>query len=277
MEASAKATPPGTRTAVIIEDEADIRAALEGILTSAGFTVHAFERGMEGVEGVRAQQPDIVTLDLSLGDIDGFEVARQVRQFSDAYIVILSARTQELDTLLGLEAGADDYVTKPFRPRELRYRVEALLRRPRTRSTPNATESAPPGIPARRSAPEAAEESVPLAAAPDAPTGLEHNGLHLNAETRTVELSGTELRLTRSEFDLLFALMKNGRTVLTKDELSRSLHSDQAPDGYWSDADGRAIHVHITNLRRKLGDAAANPRWVETVRGVGYRLAGRSH
>jgi len=264
MEASAPTVAPGSRTAVIIEDDADIRTALEGILAAAGFTVHSFEGGLDGVEGVRTQRPDVVTLDLGLGDIDGFEVARQVRLFSDAYIVILSARTQELDTLLGLEAGADDYVTKPFRPRELRYRVEALLRRPRNRADSAVPPTAVPHGPS--------PEQLPVSEAPATGDAFEHNGLRISVDSRTVELSGTEIRLTRSEFDLLCELMKNGRTVLTKDELSRSLHGG-GTEGYLSEADGRALHVHITNLRRKLGDVAASPRWVETVRGVGYRLA----
>ncbi|MFJ6537778.1 response regulator transcription factor [Paenarthrobacter sp. NPDC091711] len=268
MEVSAQAPAPGSRTAVIIEDEADIRMALIGIFKEAGFTVHAFESGLEGVEGVRSRQPDVVTLDLGLADIDGFEVARQVRQFSDAYIVILSARTQELDTLLGLEAGADDYVTKPFRPRELRYRVEALLRRPRGRNGSPIT--------AQLLAVDFASSPAP-AEARELPAGdevLEHNGLRLSVQARTVELAGAELALTRSEFDLLHALLRAGRTVLTKDALAQVLRGTQAsPDGFWSDADAKAIHVHITNLRRKLGDSATSPFWVETVRGVGYRLA----
>ena len=266
MEVSAQPPASGSRTAVIIEDEADIRMALIGIFKEAGFTVHAFESGLDGVEGVRSRQPDVVTLDLGLADIDGFEVARQVRQFSDAYIVILSARTQELDTLLGLEAGADDYVTKPFRPRELRYRVEALLRRPRGRNaSPIAAQFlAVDFAPAPAQALEwRANDEV-----------LEHNGLHLSVQARTVELAGAELALTRSEFDLLHALLRAGRNVLTKDALAQVLRGTPASqDSFWSDADGKAIHVHITNLRRKLGDSAASPLWVETVRGVGYRLA----
>lgn len=264
MGASARAVTAGIRTAVIIEDDADIRMVLEGIFVAAGFTVHAFERGLDGVEGVRTRHPDVVTLDLGLGDIDGFEVARQVRQFSDAYIVILSARTQELDTLLGLEAGADDYVTKPFRPRELRYRVEALLRRPRNRIDSAVTRSAVPDLPH--------DQQTPALQVPAGGVVLEYNGLHLSVDTRTVQLSGTEVRLTRSEFDLLYELMRNGRKVLTKDELSRTLRGG-GTQGYLSEADGRALHVHITNLRRKLGDMAGSPCWIETVRGVGYRLA----
>lgn len=264
MEAFTPQAVPGGRTAVIIEDEADIRTALAGIFSTAGFTVHTFGTGLDGVEGVRDQHPDIVTLDLGLGDIDGFEVARRVRLFSDAYILMLTARTQELDTLLGLEAGADDYVTKPFRPRELRYRVEALLRRPRTRNDSPQTQDAAPQTTAPMSPEVSGQAALP---------SLEHNGLNLYPETRTVELAGAPLSLTRSEFCLLQALLASGRKVLGKDELGKCLRGETSSDGFWSEADGRAIHVHIANLRRKLGDSASTPRWVETVHGVGYRLA----
>jgi DNA-binding response OmpR family regulator len=265
MELSNQFSGPSARTAVVIEDEPDIRDALENIFTTAGFAVHAFGSGLAGVEGVRQQQPDVVTLDLGLGDIDGFEVARRVRLFSDAYILILSAREQELDTLLGLEAGADDYVTKPFRPRELRYRVEALLRRPRTRIGTLAA--------AGVQAPDPVGD-LPETATPGARTVLEHNGLRLSPVTRTAQLAGTELALTRSEFDLLEALLNGGRNVCTKNQLARLLRGElEREDAYWSASDAQSVHVHVANLRRKLGDSPNNPRWVETVRGVGYRLA----
>jgi DNA-binding response OmpR family regulator len=264
METSLHSHGPSSRTAVVIEDEPDVRAVLENIFTSAGFAVHAFASGLEGVEGVRQREPDVVTLDLGLGDIDGFEVARRVRLFSDAYILILSASAQELDTLLGLEAGADDYVTKPFRPRELRYRVEALLRRPRTRiNTTTATAQVPePGGDPTDTAP------------PSRAAVLEHNGLRLCPVTRTAQLGGVELSLTRSEFDLLQELLTGGRNVCTKNQLAQVLRGDQeCRNAYWSANDAQSVHVHVANLRRKLGDSSAKPRWVETVRGVGYRLA----
>ena len=119
------------RTAVIVEDDLDIRELISTVLSSSGFTVHTASSGMEGVAAIKRHNPDVVTLDLGLPDIDGFEVARQVRRFSDTYIIMLTARAEELDTLLGLETGADDYLTKPFRPRELRARITAMLRRPR--------------------------------------------------------------------------------------------------------------------------------------------------
>ena len=119
------------RTAVIVEDDAEIRELLQTVLGQAGFTTEAAATGVEGVELVRRTDPVVTTLDVSLPDIDGFEVCRRIRRVSDTYVVMLTARTDEIDTLLGLDAGADDYQTKPFRPRELRARIEALLRRPR--------------------------------------------------------------------------------------------------------------------------------------------------
>src|SRR3954453_14045355 len=133
------------RVAVVVEDDADIRDLVSVVLGSPGFDVHTAATGTAGIEAVREHRPAIITLDLSLPDIDGFEVARQVRQFSDAYIIMLTARAEELDTLLGLESGADDYLTKPFRPRELRARVTAMLRRPRGGQPAAAPAAGPAG------------------------------------------------------------------------------------------------------------------------------------
>jgi DNA-binding response OmpR family regulator len=120
------------RVAVVVEDDEDIRALLAEILGQSGFIVHQAGTGADGVAAVREHEPVVVTVDLGLPDFDGYEVTRRVRTFSDAYVVMLTARAEEIDTLMGLESGADDYLTKPFRPRELRARVEAMLRRPRT-------------------------------------------------------------------------------------------------------------------------------------------------
>ena len=266
------------RVAVIIEDDKDIRDLLHAVLQQSGFEVHASPTGSEGVEAVRTHNPAVVTLDLGLPDIDGFEVIRQLRLFSDAYIVMLTARAEELDTLMGLEAGADDYVTKPFRPRELRARISAMMRRPRKdgASPASGTEAAAPaavqtGLPA--SAPQPA---VP-AAAPVPPEGTDifrHNGLVLDAGTRTTMLGGRHVDLTRTEFDLLQALLESGRRVRSKTDLVRRLRGEEYHTGsYISEADERTVEVHVGNLRRKLGDDSRSPRWLETVRGVGYRLA----
>lgn len=241
---------------MVIEDDADIRFLLEVTLGQAGFTVTTAPTGQAGVDAVRELQPVITTLDISLPDFDGFEVARRIRAFSDTYILMLTGRADEIDTLLGLEAGADDYVTKPFRPREIRARIEAMLRRPRA----VAGEPAAVGSPEE---PEAQDEAV-----------LVHGDLRLDRDARVVELGGNPLELTRSEFDILTALLSNPRRVLTKSQLAGVLWSESYDTGVEAtDADRRSVEVHVANLRRKLGEDASSPRYVETVRGVGYRLA----
>jgi DNA-binding response OmpR family regulator len=260
------------RVAVVIEDDADIRNLLAAILDQAGFRCHTCESGQEGIAAVRTYDPILTTLDISLPGIDGFEVARQIRSFSSTYIIMLSARDEEIDTLMGLDAGADDYLTKPFRPRELRARIEAMLRRYVTPVQAAAAAAA-------------AAEPAPAAAAPakaaakpepedDAASGwISHNGLRINPDMWLVDLDGAPLELTRSEFDLLLAIMSGNRRVISKDTLALELRGDYATSGYVSDSDLRAVEVHMANLRRKLNDPVASPRYIETVRGVGYRLA----
>ncbi|WP_104104473.1 response regulator transcription factor [Arthrobacter sp. 08Y14] len=269
------------RVAVIIEDDKDIRDLLNAVLQQSGFKVFTAPNGTEGVEAVRAHNPTVVTLDLGLPDIDGFEVIRQLRLFSDAYIVMLTARAEELDTLMGLEAGADDYITKPFRPRELRARISAMLRRPRAseETATTAPQTAVPDAPGASA--QAAPPAAPAAAAPaEAGAGAQeagqfrHNGLSLDFGTRTTEIDGKPVELTRTEFELLHAVLEGGRRVRTKTDLVRRLRGDEYDaGGFISEADERTVEVHVGNVRRKLGDDSRSPRWLETVRGVGYRLA----
>lgn len=259
-----------SRTAVVIEDDADIRELIELVLVQSGFTVHAAGDGLTGVELVREHTPEVITLDVGLPDIDGLEVTRRVRQFSDAYIVMLTARSEEADTLLGLDAGADDYLIKPFRPRELRARVAAMLRRPRAAAD---TVAAEPAAPAAAAAAPAAASTTPGFTAEEG-TVYSHNGLTLAVETREVSLNGVELQLTRTEFDLLASLLSSGRRVRSKADLVAELHSDEySVTGRVDEAEERAVEVHLGNLRRKLDDNPRTPQWIETVRGVGYRLA----
>ena len=242
------------RVAVVIEDEEDIRSLLSTVLAQAGFEVHGAGNGADGVELVRAHHPLVTTLDVNMPGMDGFETAKRIRAISSTYIVMLSARTEEIDALQGLEAGADDYVAKPFRPRELRARIDAMLRRPR-----NVTPA----------------DADPAPAAGVAPDGewLEHHGLRLNAETHIVTVDDDDVELTRSEFDILADLLVAGRRVRAKSDLALMLRGDQyAVNDFVSDSDARAIEVHMANLRRKLGESPSQPRWIETVRGVGYRL-----
>jgi DNA-binding response OmpR family regulator len=239
------------RVAVVIEDEEDIRSLLTAVLAQAGFEVYGAPDGYAGLELVREHQPLVTTLDVNMPGIDGFETAKRIRAISATYIVMLSARTEEIDALQGLEAGADDYVAKPFRPRELRARIDAMLRRPRHHVAATA----------------------PGASGEIAGEWLEHQGLRLNTDMRIVTVDGDDLELTRSEFDILADLLAAGRRVRGKSDLALMLRGEQFTGvEFVSDSDARAIEVHVANLRRKLGESPTNPRWIETVRGVGYRL-----
>jgi len=248
--------------AVVIEDDADVRNLLEGVLTQAGFEVHSAVDGRTGVDVVRSKQANVVTLDIGLPDIDGFEVLRRIRNFSNAYVVMLTGRTEEPDLLSALNAGADDYIAKPFRPRELRARVAAMMRRPRHEADGQN--------------PSTSWGQTPAPAAHAEPGVLQHNGLLLNHRTRTVEIKGQPLGLTRSEFDLLHVLLKGGGAVCTRADLVRAVRGEfYDRETYISEADERAVEVHVGNLRRKLKEDQLSPRWLQTVRGVGYRLAPR--
>lgn len=250
---------------MVIEDDADVRNLLSAILHEAGFTCVPAASGVEGINAVRVHQPILTTLDVSLPGIDGFEVARRIRSFSTTYVIMLSARNEEIDTLMGLDAGADDYLTKPFRPRELRARIEAMLRRHR-HDYPSAATQSDRGLAA---GPGGLAGAV---ATPEDGAWLSHNGLRINSDMWLCDLDGAPVELTRSEFDLLLALMEGNRRVIAKESLALELRGE-SPGGYVSDADRRAVEVHMANLRRKLNDAVSAPRFIETVRGVGYRLA----
>ncbi|MFJ4037383.1 response regulator [Microbacterium sp. NPDC090007] len=295
------------KTAVIVEDDPDIRHLLVEVLESAGFSTVSVGNGIDGVRAVIAYQPLITTLDVNMPGIDGFEAARRIRQQSDTYIIMLTGLEEEADVVLGLGAGADEYVVKPFRPRELRARIEALLRRPR--SGDQATSTAPrqdsvgPSFPAPRpETPASAPAPQPTAAvvvpssqgpeprttsagtdiahrapagelAPNGGTWIAHRDLQLDPDSRLVRVAGEELDLTRTEFDLLATLMESKRRVRSKADLTLVLRGESYVTSYFvGEADKRAIEAHMTNLRRKLGDNPANPRYIETVRGVGYRL-----
>jgi DNA-binding response OmpR family regulator len=246
------------RVAIVVEDDEDIRVLLAAILAQSGFEVHVAETGWEGIGLVQAHAPDLVTLDVGLPDIDGFEVVRRVRlRNADVHIVIVTARTDEIDAIQGLEIGADMYITKPFRPRELRAHVEAMMRRRRKRGSP-------------------APRAVSLTAAKPVERNemLELNGLVLDPSEHSVSVDGAAVPLTPSEFLLLHVLLSGGRLVRSKAELVRFLRGDGFDSGTLVvPADERAVEVHVGNLRRKLGDRTGEPRWIETVRGIGYRAA----
>jgi DNA-binding response OmpR family regulator len=230
-----------TWSAVIVDDDPHIRALIAELLRQSGFEITEAATGSEGLAAVREVQPDVVTLDLNLPDLDGIEVCRRMREITDAYVVMLTARPDEIDRLMGLEIGADDYLTKPFSPRELRARIAAMLRRPRS-----------------------AGGSV---AALDGPAGtLRHSGLEVDVEGRLALLDGAELELTRTEFDLLATLLSGPRRVWPRETLLRTVWGTE-----WV-SDGHLVEVHMANLRRKLGDDPRSGRYIRTVRGVGYRL-----
>ncbi|MFU8839967.1 MAG: response regulator [Nitriliruptoraceae bacterium] len=226
-------TPP--ITVVVVDDERPLVDLLGRYLRREGYEVHAAYDGAEALEVIGRVHPDVIVLDLMLPGIDGLEVARRVREDADPYIVMLTARTEEVDRIVGLRVGADDYVTKPFSPNELVARIQAMLRRPR-RTAPVADE-------VRR-----------------------FGELEIDAAAREVRLSGALVELTRLEFDLLDTLSAQPRVVFSKEQLL---------DHVWGSAayrDDHVVAVHIANLRRKLGDTSDEPRFIRTVRGVGYRM-----
>lgn len=310
------------QTAVIIEDDPEIRQILAEVLESVGLSTVSVGNGVDGVQAVIAHQPLLTTLDVNMPGIDGFEAAKRIRAQSDTYIIMLTGLSDEADVVAGLGAGADDYLLKPFRPRELRARIDAAVRRARPgpaasattataqddigRSLPDARPATSAIPPASPGAPASGAHGVAEASGPagdrspadtpaagaagttqstasatghasasdsDAGEWLEHRGLRLHPENRIATMNGDELDLTRTEFDLLATLLESKRRVRSKADLTLALRGESYVTSYFvADADKRAVEAHMTNLRRKLGDSAAHPIYIETVRGVGYRL-----
>jgi DNA-binding response OmpR family regulator len=241
------ATPssvPGYR-ALVVDDELPLAEVVASYLEREQFEATVAGNGTEAITIAKELDPDVVVLDLGLPGIDGLEVCRQLRTFSDAYVVMLTARDTEMDTIVGLTVGADDYVTKPFSPRELVARIRAMLRRPRTASHPGADCRA-----------GSAASSPPRT----------FGALTLYIDSREVLLDDRPVLLTRTEFDLLAALSDRPNLVLSRRQLLEAIR-----DQPWVGSD-HLIDVHIGHLRRKLGDDPAAPRFVVTVRGVGYRM-----
>lgn len=224
--------------ALVVDDEASLAEIVTGYLQREHFEVTSASDGLEALRLARESDPDVVVLDLSLPGIDGLEVCRQLRTFSDAYVVMLTARDTEVDTIVGLSVGADDYMTKPFSPRELVARIQAMLRRPRT-----------------------------VAAGPaDEPPARTFGDLRIDVAGREVWVGADPINLTRTEFDVLAALSARPGVVFTRRQLLEAVWGDN-----WV-GNEHLIDVHIGHLRRKLGDDPASPRYVLTVRGVGYRM-----
>jgi DNA-binding response OmpR family regulator len=240
------------RRALVVEDDEDVRSLIEFTLSTQGFKVHAVDSGLAAVEEVRTFDPDLVTLDLGLPGIDGIETCRRIRELSDVYIVMITARDDEIDRLLGLETGADDFLSKPFSVRELKARVNALFRRPRRGAGSMADASA------------SEEPPRPVAPVPDHEM-LEHGPLRVDVDGRRAFNGADELALTRTEFDLLTELMRTPARVWTREALLRSVWGTD-----WA-SDTHLVEVHIGNLRRKV-DATGGHGYIKTVRGVGYRM-----
>lgn len=222
---------------LVVEDERVLADAVARFLERAGYDVRTVGNGLEAVGEVRRWRPDVVVLDLNLPGLDGLEVCRRVRTFSDCYVLMLTARTDEVDQLVGLAAGADDYLGKPFSARTLVARVGVLLRRPR-RPAPDQ-----PGADRRVFGP-----------------------LALDVEAREVTLGGRSVDLTRTEFDLLATLAQRPRLVFSRRQLSEALWGPG-----WV-GDDHLVDTHVAHIRQKLGDDASRPRFIRTVRGVGYRM-----
>lgn len=256
------ATAPAL-VAVIIEDDPGVRSLLDEVFLAAGFETILAGSGLEGLAAIEQHRPVITTLDINLPGIDGFEVARRIRRISDTFIIMLSALADESDVVLGLTSGADEYLVKPFRPRELRARIEALLRRPRGKDPRTADATRPVAEPD-----PAADGATVLTW-----RGRVHRDLSLDLDTRLVLVAQKRIDLTPTEFELLAALLEAKARVCSKAELARGLRgSPPGSNDFVSEPDKRAIETHIANLRRKLGDSTTKPRYIETVRGVGYRL-----
>lgn len=227
-------TEPRALRALVVDDEAPLVALVRSYLEREGFEVAEAADGERAVALAREHDPHVVVLDLMLPGIDGIEVCRQIRAFSDAYVIMLTAKAEEADRIVGLSTGADDYVVKPFSPAELVARVRAMLRRPR-------------GLPGT--------------------SGVRTFGdLEIDPPAREVRVGGRPVDLTRIEFDLLDALSAQPRVVLSRGQL---LERVWGPGWF---GDDHVVDVHVANLRRKLGEESAAARYVLTIRGVGYRM-----
>jgi DNA-binding response OmpR family regulator len=224
---------------LVVDDEPPIRAIVRGFLEREGMTVAEAADGPAAVDQVRAFGPDVVVLDIMLPGFDGLEVLLRVRAFADPLVIFLTARTEEVDRIVGLRVGGDDYLTKPFSPGELVARVQALLRR-------------------QRAGPAPEREGVIRVA-----------DLAVDPARREVTVGGAPVDLTAREFAILEALGRDPGVVLTRQQLL---------DAAWGidfEGDEHVLEVHVGNLRRKLGDDPASPRFIETVRSIGYRLRSR--
>jgi two-component system alkaline phosphatase synthesis response regulator PhoP len=229
-------------TILVVEDDRPILNLIVSYLENEGYTVHTAIDGESALKQVRSVRPDLIVLDVMLPGVDGLEVCRRIQQEIDVYVLMLTARAEEVDKVVGLSVGADDYLTKPFSPRELVARVKAILRRNRTRGTPDG---------ATRN-----NERLPL----------HFDGLVVNPETHEVWHNDALIDLTLREFELLYALAEQPGRVFSRDQLLERVW------GYDFAGIDRVVDVHIGLLRRKLEDDPADPALIQTIRGVGYKF-----
>lgn len=222
---------------MVVDDEKSLVNLLRGYLEREGFEVHEALDGPAALEVALDVNPEVVILDWMLPGLDGMEVLRRLRRFSEAYIIMLTARTEEMDRIVGLSAGADDYLSKPFSPGELVARVRAMLRRPRGGEAVEETEAT-----------------------------LRFGELTIDSDQRQVWLGEEKIVLTALEFDLLRVLASRPGMVFSRSQLLEQVWDEN----YFGD--DHVVDVHVANLRKKLGEDPANPRYIETVRGVGYRF-----
>jgi DNA-binding response OmpR family regulator len=218
---------------LVVEDESSIASFVSLYLKNAGYTVRTASTGALALREAQARAPSLVVLDLMLPDIDGIDICKRLRQDSDVPILLLSARDEDIDKIVGLEVGADDYMTKPFNPRELVARIKSILRR----STSGRRD-----LKTKR---------------------IVHGGLEVDAGRREARVAGQEVALAPKEFDLLWELLDHGGVVLSRDQLLERVW------GYTFAGDTRSVDVHVRQLRRKLGDASP----IVTVWGVGYKVS----
>ena len=223
---------------LVVEDEKNMVALLRKYLEREGFEVYEAFDGPAAIEAAGLAEPDVVVLDWMLPGLDGVEVLRELRRSSEAYVIMLTARTEEVDRIVGLSTGADDYLTKPFSPGELVARIRAMLRRPRT-ATPNDK-----------------DEEAPM----------KFGELTIDLARRDVRLGEEQVSLTALQFDLLAALASRPGLVFSRRQLLERVWGD---DYFGGD---HVVDVHVANLRKKVEDDPSSPRYVQTVRGVGYRF-----
>ena len=238
---------------LIIEDETNIAQVLRLYLEQAGYTVLAAGDGVAGLELHAREHPDMIILDLMLPALDGMEVCRRIRAWANTPILMLTARQGEEDRIAGLDLGADDYLVKPFSPREVVSRVKAILRRSALAASPQAN--------------MASAQAHPGETVPENPREhLRFDDLYINVPARRVEARGQNIALTAKEFDLLMTLASSPDRVFTREALLNQIWS------YSYLGDGRTVDVHVGTLRKKLEAAISGPQYIQTVWGVGYKF-----